>query len=89
MPRPRRVIRLLALVFLVQLVGVYTLIGEVNDRAILLLFFFWILFILAANGPVASPKYRLPIEPVLMVLAGAGFHRLGLWSRKKPMTQNP
>jgi 4-amino-4-deoxy-L-arabinose transferase-like glycosyltransferase len=76
----------LTVIRLIQLVGVYALIGEANDRAILLLLFFWILFILAASGPVASPKYRLPIEPVLMVLAGAGFHS---WSRKKPMTQNP
>ena len=36
------------------------------------LFLLWFLYILAINGPVASPKYRLPIEPVLMVLTGAG-----------------
>jgi hypothetical protein len=67
---------------LIQLVGLSTLIGEANNLAILLLFFFWILFILAVSGPVASPKYRLPIEPVLMVLAGAGLQRLGFLTRR-------
>jgi hypothetical protein len=37
-----------------------------------ILLLLWAAFILAANGPVASPKYRLPIEPVLCVLTGAG-----------------
>jgi len=32
----------------------------------------WVCCILALNGPIASPKYRLPIEPVWMVLAAAG-----------------
>ena len=27
----------------------------------------------AVNGPVASPKYRLPMEPALAVLTGAGW----------------
>ena len=35
------------------------------------LFGLWIAYVLAINGPVASPKYRLPIEPPLMVLTGA------------------
>jgi 4-amino-4-deoxy-L-arabinose transferase-like glycosyltransferase len=77
----------LAVMRLIQLIGLSSLVGEVNNRAILLLFFFWILFILVASGPVASPKYRLPIEPVLMVLAGAGFQRLGLCTRKGPARQ--
>jgi hypothetical protein len=33
----------------------------------------WIAYILLVSGPVASPKYRLPIEPVLMVLLAAGY----------------
>jgi 4-amino-4-deoxy-L-arabinose transferase-like glycosyltransferase len=37
-----------------------------------------ILYFLLVNGPVASPKYRLPLEPILVVLTtlGAG----GIWS---------
>lgn len=30
-------------------------------------------FILAISGPVASPKYRLPIEPILAIWAGSGY----------------
>ena len=41
----------------------------------------WCLFILAVNGPVASPKYRLPMEPALMVMAGAGWSLLRRKSR--------
>jgi hypothetical protein len=36
------------------------------------LFAGWIGYILVVNGPVASPKYRLPIEPVLVLLSAAG-----------------
>lgn len=40
----------------------------------------WIAYVLVINGPVASPKYRLPIEPVLDVLTGAG---IALIARRK------
>ena len=58
---------------LVQLCGLLALIREPNSWPILILLALWCGFILAANGPIASPKYRLPIEPVLCVLTGAGF----------------
>jgi hypothetical protein len=32
----------------------------------------WCGYILLVNGPVASPKYRLPLEPLFNVAAGAG-----------------
>jgi 4-amino-4-deoxy-L-arabinose transferase-like glycosyltransferase len=60
------------LVRLVQLTG---LIGFATDRCtwgLVIPLLLWCGFILAANGPVASPKYRLPMEPVLCVLIGAG-----------------
>jgi len=63
----------LIVVRMIQLWGMVTLSSNVP---IAMLFLFWTAFILAANGPVASPKYRLPIEPVLMVLTGAGLSRL-------------
>jgi hypothetical protein len=37
--------------------------------AALVLLMVWIGYILAVNGPLASAKYRAPIEPALMVLA--------------------
>ena len=33
----------------------------------------WAVYILLVNGPIASPKYRLPIEQVLAVLSAAGY----------------
>ncbi|MDA0665046.1 MAG: hypothetical protein O3B08_19725, partial [Proteobacteria bacterium] len=30
-------------------------------------------YFLAINGPVGSPKYRLPFEPVLILLSGLAF----------------
>ncbi len=58
---------------LIQLCGVFALLRDRQAWPILALLGLWIGFILAANGPVASPKYRLPIEPVLCVLTGAGY----------------
>jgi 4-amino-4-deoxy-L-arabinose transferase-like glycosyltransferase len=34
------------------------------------------LFMLAMTGPIVGPKYRLPLEPVLMVGVAAGLHAL-------------
>ena len=51
----------------------------------LALFVLWCLFILVVNGPVASPKYRLPIEPVLVVLTGAGWCLLLRAKRSGPI----
>ena len=55
---PRKPERELA--FTSLLGGLYVLLG------------LWIVFVLVTSGPIASPKYRLPLEPPLMVLAGAG-----------------
>ncbi len=62
----------LAIVRLVQLCGFFVLALDRNSWPVTILLVLWAGFILAANGPVASPKYRLPIEPVLCVLTGAG-----------------
>lgn len=58
---------------LLQIVGLIALFRQPGALAILLLVMMWAGFVLAVNGPIASPKYRLPIEPVLVLLAGAGF----------------
>lgn len=65
-----------ALFRLLQLFGFVMLVRVPQTRPVLLLFVMWIGYILAVNGPVASPKYRLPIEPVLMVLAGTGLWKI-------------
>lgn len=41
-------------------------------RGIAILTVFYILYFLIINGPVASPKYRLPIEPALIILTAIG-----------------
>ena len=61
---------------LVQAVGFFALVRDSVAWPALILLLLWIGFILAANGPIASPKYRLPIEPVLCILAGAGIQLL-------------
>ena len=40
-------------------------------------------YFLVLNGPVASPRYRLPLEPVLLVLAALPLARLA--ERRKPI----
>lgn len=73
---------------LVQSAGLVVLIRQAwrhrgDDLAILILFVLWIGFILAVNGPVASPKYRLPIEPVLNILTGIGWCQMLRWRRRR------
>jgi 4-amino-4-deoxy-L-arabinose transferase-like glycosyltransferase len=57
---------------LMQLVGLFAVARDRGAWPIVTLLVMWIGFILATNGPIASPKYRLPIEPALCVLTGAG-----------------
>ena len=59
-----------------QLIGVAALLRQGGHLPVLCLFGLWIAYVLAINGPVASPKYRLPIEPPLMVLTGVGLSTL-------------
>jgi hypothetical protein len=58
---------------LVQLRGAIGLLGQRRHWPVALLMLSWIAFILLVSGPIASPKYRLPIEPVLMVLLAVGY----------------
>jgi hypothetical protein len=68
-----------AVVRLIQLAGVLAL-WQAGQIATLLFFTALIGYVLIINGPVASPKYRLPLEPILNVLTGAGF---ALLTRRK------
>jgi len=71
-----------AIVRLIQLTGLISLARSVPISSVLLLVG-WIGYILAVNGPVASPKYRLPMEPALNVFTGAGFIALRDWRRRR------
>jgi 4-amino-4-deoxy-L-arabinose transferase-like glycosyltransferase len=44
----------------------------------------WVGFVLVVQGPVASAKYRLPIEPLAMVFAG---YALALWRARGTAAQ--
>ncbi|MBN9495427.1 MAG: glycosyltransferase family 39 protein [Alphaproteobacteria bacterium] len=74
---------------LLGVLGLWLLLRNRPTRAPAIFAIAWIGFILAVQGPVASAKYRLPIEPIAMALAGAacaaGAHRrrdsFALWRR--------
>lgn len=57
---------------LLQLIGVTALARRTVNWPALFLAASWFGYILLVNGPVASPKYRLPLEPLFNVLSGAG-----------------
>ncbi|MBI3506444.1 MAG: glycosyltransferase family 39 protein [Proteobacteria bacterium] len=61
------------LAFLGMLVGLATAGTRLATAALV----GWIVFVLLVNGPVASPKYRLPIEPVACIFIGLAAARFG------------
>lgn len=70
-----------AILRLMQLIGLVSVARIAPAAAILVVL--WVSFVLAVNGPVASPKYRLPVEPALCLLSGAGFVALRDWWRRR------
>jgi len=44
-----------------------------QDKILFLLFIFTILYFTLLPGPVGDPRFRVPVEPVIVLLAGAGF----------------
>lgn len=60
---------------LLGLAGLWLLLRGRGSRAPAIFAIAWIGFVLAVQGPVAAAKYRLPIEPVAMALAGAALTR--------------
>jgi 4-amino-4-deoxy-L-arabinose transferase-like glycosyltransferase len=71
-----------AIVRAIQLCGCIGLLRGGDQWPVILLFAGWFVYVLAVNGPIASPKYRLPVEPLLCVLTGAGFCLLRTWRKK-------
>jgi len=76
----------LVIVRFIQACGATAMAISASNQVALLVFGGWIAYILLANGPVASPKYRLPIEPVLCVMTGAGWVRL---RNRIPLPRSP
>ena len=52
-------------------------------RIVLILLLLWTLYILIVNGPIASPKYRLPIEPFAAILGAYALLAAGDWIRRR------
>ncbi|HWV54427.1 glycosyltransferase family 39 protein [Pseudorhodoplanes sp.] len=74
----------LTLIRLVQAIGLVSLACSQVFTAGVFLLVFWGGYILAINGPVASPKYRLPLEPPLNILTAAGYCALrARWKRRE------
>ena len=78
---------------IIQAAGLIDALGQAwCDRTHMLpvatLFALWFCFILTVNGPVASPKYRLPLEPALNILTGIGFYRFRRWWQR-PLASAP
>jgi 4-amino-4-deoxy-L-arabinose transferase-like glycosyltransferase len=64
---------MLVLSRLVQLGGLFHGLREPAYRGATLILAATIGYFLVLTGPVASPKYRIPIEPALLILFGMGF----------------
>jgi 4-amino-4-deoxy-L-arabinose transferase-like glycosyltransferase len=62
----------LAIVRAVQLLGAWALAGQRRFWPRIMFGSSWIAFLLLLTGPIASPKYRLPLEPLLNIMTGAG-----------------
>jgi hypothetical protein len=57
----------------VQLAGLIHGLREPDNRGATLILAATIAYFLVLTGPVASPKYRIPIEPPLLILFGMGW----------------
>ncbi len=75
-----------AAVRLIELVGVVQLIKLRIPLAVVGVLLSWCIYILLVNGPVGSPKYRLPMEPVFVVLTAAGWTKMMEWRARRAQT---
>ena len=66
------------IVRVIQLTGFISFLRESDLRPILLILGFWVIYVFAANGPIASPKYRLPVEIPFCILCGRGIFVLAM-----------
>lgn len=57
---------------MVQIVGLYALAKQRRHWPKMIFAASWIVYLLLINGPIASPKYRLPLEPLFNIATGAG-----------------
>jgi 4-amino-4-deoxy-L-arabinose transferase-like glycosyltransferase len=73
-----------AAIRLLQIAGLGALLLRPENLPGVMLLGSWVAYILLVNGPIASPKYRLPIEQVFAVLSAAGYCTLkGRMARRR------
>lgn len=77
----------------VQLAGIFAglfaaIRGDRDTALALLLLLAWVTFTLLVSGPVAAPKYRLPIEPAMAVFFALGFREISArWGRRRALSR--
>jgi 4-amino-4-deoxy-L-arabinose transferase-like glycosyltransferase len=73
----------LAIVRVVQLLGAWALAGHRRYWPKIIFASSWIAFLLLLNGPIASPKYRLPLEPLFNIMTAAGILSIQDWRKRR------
>jgi 4-amino-4-deoxy-L-arabinose transferase-like glycosyltransferase len=79
----------LAAIRSVQAIGLWALVIERRHWSKLVFAASWIAFLLLLNGPIASPKYRLPLEPLFNILTGAGIVSICAWRKPSTASEEP
>jgi hypothetical protein len=79
----------LAAIRSVQAIGLRALMIERRHWPKLFFAASWIVFLLLLNGPIASPKYRLPLEPLFNILTGAGIVSIRAWRKRSTISEEP
>jgi len=79
----------LAVIRGVQAIGLWSLSIERRNWSKLAFAASWIVFLLLLYGSIASPKYRLPLEPLFNILTGAGIVTICAWRRRPRTSQEP
>ncbi len=63
----------------VQLVGLWSGLADRTRRPFTIILTGTIVYFLVVNGPIGNPKYRIPMEPALILLFSIGFYTIFDW----------
>ena len=68
---------------LIQLVGLGAGLRNSAIRPYTIILLMSIVYFLAVSGPIANPKYRIPMEPALIILFSIGFCAIMDWLSRR------